>query len=472
MTFPPTATTGAASRDILERRVLDRLTPTAQEHEEVARDVADLLAAADRALVAARLPGRATMQGSIAKGTWLAGGGDLDLFLLLDPAVPAEKLEGAALAVGAKILESAQKRYAQHPYLVGTFRGRSVDLVPAYAVPSAAAKMSAVDRTPFHTAWVTGRLDDAARAQVRLAKRWLKGVGVYGAQTAVGGFSGYLVEVLVAHFGSFAKVLDWLAAEAKPRRIVSPSLQGADRLDQVKDEVSPLVVVDPVDPARNCSAAVTAETLALACEAARAYLAQPEEGFFFPAPPHGVPASTLHAHQQKAGESWQALLLRPRTDRLDIVFPQFQKAARAIAAHLESEGFPLARLRTHADEARPAVLLEWVTQAVELPERRTHKGPPATVPANAARFAAKYANHPDALGPITTGADGRVQVVLTVRHRTAAQRLAADLASLQLGRHVTDALGDAKHWSDPAEATPEWAPAVADTVLDRRPWQR
>ncbi|MEK6984795.1 MAG: CCA tRNA nucleotidyltransferase [Candidatus Thermoplasmatota archaeon] len=472
MTAHPVAATDAAARAQLESRILERLTPTTQEQRDVARDVADLLAAADQALAAARLSGRATMQGSIAKGTWLAGGGDLDLFLLLDPSVPTEKLEGAALAVGAKILESAQKRYAQHPYLVGTFRGRSVDLVPAYAVASAAAKMSAVDRTPFHTTWVTSRLDDAARAQVRLAKRWLKGVGVYGAQTAVGGFSGYLVEVLIAHFGSFAHFLDWLAAEAKPRRIVSPTAQGANRLDQVNDEVSPLVVVDPVDPARNCSAAVTVETLALACEAARSYIANPQERFFFPAPPHSVPAATLHAHQQRVGESWQALLLRPRTDRLDIVFPQFQKAARAIAAHLETEGFPLVRLRSHADEASPAVLLEWVTKAVELPERRIHKGPPAVVPANAARFAAKYTNHPDALGPVTTGEDDRVQVELAIRHRSAFRRLAADLASLQLGRHVTDALGDARHWSDPAEATPDWAAAVADTILDRRPWQR
>lgn len=449
----------------LERDVLARITPSAEEEKAVARDAGDLVAAVHAALSESALPGKATIQGSVAKGTWLAGGADLDLFILFDPSLPVAKLETAARTVGPKVLEGAQTRYAQHPYLVGTFRGRTVDLVPAYAVPAASAKMSAVDRTPFHTAWVKARLSAAQRGEVRLAKRWLKGVGAYGAQTAIGGFSGYLVEVLVARFGAFAAFVEWLAANAAPRRIALGD-------DQAKDDVAPLVVVDPVDPARNCSAAVSEETLALAVAAARAYRDAPSERFFFPNPPRPEPAAALAAHQRKEGEAWQALRLKPRTDRLDIVFPQFQKAARTIAAHLEAEGFPLRRLRSHADEAAGEVVLEWVTQAVELPAQRLHKGPPAAVAANAERFRAKYANHPDAAGPVRTGADGRLEVELAVRHRTAAARLAADLASLPLGKHVLDAMAGAAHWTQPSQAETRWAPAVADTILDRRPWQR
>ena len=234
----------------LEAEILRELTPTAAEEGALAAAAHDLEQAAQAALAEAGLAGRAAVQGSVAKGTWLRGGADIDLFLFLYPCVPLERLESAAVTVGAKVLHDARRKYAQHPYLSGAFQGHAVDLVPAYAVATAAAKMSAVDRTPFHTAWVRDRLDAAARGQVRLAKRWLKGVGCYGAQTALGGFSGYLVEVLVARHGSLDGLLAWLAAGAKPRRIVLGP-------DQVTDDVSPLVVVDPVDPARNCAAAVT-----------------------------------------------------------------------------------------------------------------------------------------------------------------------------------------------------------------------
>ena len=252
----------------LERDVLASITPTTAQERETAACCARLVAAADAELAKHGVPGRATVQGSIAKGTWLAGSADIDLFLLLDPSVPAQRLERIALDVGHAVLQATQTRYAQHPYVTGSFEGRTVDLVPAYAVASPSSKMSAVDRTPFHTEWVRRELDEAARGQARLVKRWMKGVGVYGAQTATGGFSGYLAEVLVARFGGLAGVVTWLAGNAQPRRIALGS-------DQVSDDVSPLVVVDPIDPARNCAAAVQSTTLQDAAAAAQAYTKQP-----------------------------------------------------------------------------------------------------------------------------------------------------------------------------------------------------
>ncbi len=130
------------------------------------------------------------------------------------------------------------------------------------------------------------------------------------------------------------------------------------------------------------------------------------------------------------------MLLRPRTDRLDIVFPQFQKAARTVAAQLEEAGFVLRRLRSHADEAKPEVLLEWVTFAKELPATRLHQGPPDDARPNSERFREKYAANPDAVGPVRRNAAGRLEVELRNAHRTPAARLAALLPSLPLGRHA------------------------------------
>jgi tRNA nucleotidyltransferase (CCA-adding enzyme) len=448
----------------LEREVLARITPTAEEERAMLATAADLVARVDRELRAEKVPGQASVQGSVAKGTWLRGSADLDLFLLVDPAVPQERLEKVALAVGPRVLEGCHKRYAQHPYVIGAFQGLQVDLVPAYKVAAASAKMSAVDRTPFHTAWVRQHLA-GREGEVRLAKKWMKGVGAYGAQTALGGFSGYLVEVLVARLGSFAALVDWLAADARPRRIALGP-------DQVKDEVAPLVVVDPVDPARNCAAAVSEPTLALAVDAARAYRAAPGASFFEPAPPRAEPPAALHAALAARRESWMGLLLRPRTPRLDIVFPQFQKAARSVEAALEAAGFAVRRATATATPAEDAVLLQWLASGAELPATRLHQGPLDNGAPNVDRFRQKWAASPDAEGPVRTAADGRLEVTLRVRHRTAPAWLAANLASLPLGRHVQDAMPDARLLDDPAKAPSEWGPVVADLVLARRPWER
>ncbi|HEX2066175.1 MAG TPA: nucleotidyltransferase domain-containing protein, partial [Candidatus Thermoplasmatota archaeon] len=120
------------TRTPLERGMVERITPTPEEERAMQARAADLVARLDRELARERVPGTATVQGSVAKGTWLRGSADLDLFLLLDPAVPPERLEQVALAVGPRVLEGCHKRYAQHPYVVGAFQGLQVDLVPAY----------------------------------------------------------------------------------------------------------------------------------------------------------------------------------------------------------------------------------------------------------------------------------------------------------------------------------------------------
>ena len=451
----------------LEAEVLAEVTPSAEEEAAVEAVVADLVRRCDEQLRAAGLPGRAAVQGSVAKGTWLRGGGgaDIDLFLLLDPQVPQDRLEAIALEVGPKVLEGCQKKYAQHPYLTGRFKGHDVDLVPAYAVPEAGAKMSAVDRTPFHTAWVAKHLDAHKRGQARLLKRWLKGTGVYGAQTAIGGFSGYLVEVLVARFLSFEGVLMWLSGGAQPRRIALGE-------DLVKDEVSPLVVVDPVDPARNCAAAVNLPTLERAMEAAKAYRRAPGRRFFFPNPPRGELPATLHESLTAHDASWTGALVRPKSHRLDIVFPQFQRAARSLEASLAHAGFHVRRLDVAVSDDEREVFLQFVCDGQPLPARRMHTGPVDDGRPNAKRFREKWAAHADALGPVHAGPDGKLQVELVVRLRTPAAWLAARLPHEALGKHVQDALEGHEVYSDPGKVPPAWGARVADVVLDRRPWER
>lgn len=451
----------------LETDVLAEVTPTAEEKAVVEADAKALVAACDARLAAAKLPGKASVQGSIAKGTWLKGGADIDLFLLLDPSVPVERLEAAALDVGPHVLSDVTKKYAQHPYLMGKFRGRAVDLVPAYAVAEAGAKMSAVDRTPFHTAWVLSHLGDHKRAQVRLAKRWMKGTGVYGAQTAIGGFSGYLVEVLVARFLSFDGILGWLAGDAQPRRIVLPGTT-----DQVTDEVVPLVVVDPVDPGRNCAAAVSPATLRQAIAAAKAYRGTPSRRFFFPAAPRSEHPDTLRHALEAQDAAWAGALLLPKTERLDIVFPQFQKAARTLETGLEAAGFTVRRLDVGLSDDERGVFVQVVTDGAALPDRRLHRGPIDDGRPNAARFREKWENHPEALGPLRRGADGKLEVELAVRLRTPAHWLAARLPLEPLGRHVQDALDGHRTFADPSAVPATWAPRVADVVLDRKPWER
>ena len=103
------------------------------------------------------------------------------------------------------------ERFAEHPYLEIFIEGYRVDIVPCYdAKPG--EWQSATDRTPYHTDYIRSRLkQEAYVTKCGLLKRFMQGIGVYGAEIKIGGFSGYLCELLVMKFGSFAKVVEAFA---------------------------------------------------------------------------------------------------------------------------------------------------------------------------------------------------------------------------------------------------------------------
>ncbi len=444
--------------------ILEKIKPTSAQQDSMRVTARALVARANDSLARhadADSAAEAVVQGSIAKDTWIADSRDLDLFLLLHPDTPADQLAAIAKRVADDTLEDVQQRYAQHPYQVGTFQGCTVDLVPAYRVQDGDQAKSAVDRTPFHTAWVCNHLDDAARDQVRLVKQWCKGTGVYGAETAIGGFSGYLLEVLVHRFGDFSGVLAWLARGANPR-----ALDHGEGLPA--DDAAVLLVADPVDPHRNVAAAVQQDTLDRAMLAARCFQASPSESFFFPRPRRAESQEVLQA--ALLGGGWCALHLRPATDRLDIVFPQFQKATRAVAEDFVRAGFGATRRATQV-LADGSVLMQWATTVQELPPQDRRLGPPATSDRNAARFRDKWQSHPDAAGPVMEDG-GRLVVDVRRTATTPAAHLGHRRSALLQAKHVklaTDASGIV---ADPADLPPVAAAVAADFILDRSPWER
>src|SRR4030067_470104 len=184
--------------------------------------------------------------GSVAKGTHLKDP-DIDLFMLFPESTTPEKMKEAGLELGRRVIKG-REHYAQAPYVRGIYKGFKVDLVPAFKIRDTRSKMSAVDRTPFHTDFVKKNLKKGMEDDVRLLKRFMKGIGCYGAEAKVQGFSGYLCELLTMRFGSFRKALgganEWKVGEA----LELPNYPGSEFPE-------PLTFVDPVDSTRNVASA-------------------------------------------------------------------------------------------------------------------------------------------------------------------------------------------------------------------------
>ena len=74
--------------------------------------------------------------GSFAKGTWLRGDADIDIFFKIKPSVPVEKFEALGRTVGQNALKAHRPRlrYSDHPYVEAFVKNVRINVVPCYDV--------------------------------------------------------------------------------------------------------------------------------------------------------------------------------------------------------------------------------------------------------------------------------------------------------------------------------------------------
>ena len=409
-------------------RVDARVRPDDDERTRLAAVAERLTDRARDALAAREVDGDVVRVGSTARDTWLSGDRDLDLFVRFPTDRSREALERLGLAVGHDVLPDGHEEYAEHPYVKGTVEGFDVDLVPCYDVERATEARSAVDRSPFHTAWLDGRVDGLT-ADVRAAKQLLSAVGAYGSDLRTRGFSGYLTELLVVVHGGFPGFVD-AAADWHPPVRYDPADHGTREFDD------PLVVVDPTDPERNVAAVCVPEQVARVQHHARSLRDRPRVEAFFADPPAPLSAAAVRDHLERRGTTPVAVVFDAPDIVPDQLYPQLRRSLRGVRAALDRGGFAPLRASTFADE-RAVLLVECATAEVAAVER--HEGPPVAVADHAAGFLEAHGDDPDTYGPFL---DGDRYVVERPRDDTRPADLLRDdaLFDVALGAHVETAL--------------------------------
>jgi tRNA nucleotidyltransferase (CCA-adding enzyme) len=333
---------------------------------------------------------------------------------------------GVALQLAREVAPVHEEKYAEHAYVHAFVDGFEVDLVPCYRVLDASLLKSAVDRTPFHTKYIASRIA-GLEDDVLLLKQFMKGVGVYGSELKVGGFSGYLTELLILRYGSFSEVL--LAASSwRPGEVID--LEGHAR----GEHQEPLVVVDPVDPSRNVAAALTLDRMFLFVAASRCFLRHPELEFFFPPVVKPLSDEELLMRIDERGSTLILIEFQAPSVVEDVLFPQLRKAEEAVKALLERSGFSLLRSDVGCCGDKAVLLFELDVSQLSRVARRM--GPPVWEAEHLSRF---LAAHPLTMsGPYIEG--GRAVVELPRGYTSARDLLASEINKLSLGKHLNEAV--------------------------------
>jgi tRNA nucleotidyltransferase (CCA-adding enzyme) len=424
--------------ETITERVRERVDPGPDERERLDETAVTLIERAEDAIADLPVGADVLQVGSTARGTWTSGDRDIDIFVRFSPNLPRHDLESYGLQIGWSVLPDGREEFAEHPYVTGECEGFAVDVVPCYAVESANEIRSAVDRTPFHSEYVAARLDPHSdsdphpdlASEVRLAKGFLKGIGIYGSDLKTKGFSGYLTELLVLEYGSFRSFIEE-SAEWQPPITLDPEEHGRRSFDD------PLIVIDPTDPERNVAAVCTQTNVFRLIHHARAFRNSPDTDRFIPQNPDPLTPEETQDELDRRETTPVAI----RFDAPDLVddqlYPQLERSLGGIRDELDRRGFETLRAATFADGS---AVLFIECEVTERPAIERHEGPPIHVGEHASDFYEKYAES-DAYGPFV---DGSRYVVERPREFTTARSFLNSEAifSVALGVAIETALRD------------------------------
>ncbi len=437
------------------KNAIKRLKPTKKESQDVQHQVKTIIDELTIGLKNFYPDIEVHVEGSIAKNTWISNSKEIDIFLLLPSEATREHLQNVLSTVKNVIKAQWIERYAEHPFLEFSINDYKVEIVPCFKVLDSKHLKSAVDRTPLHTRYVNKKMTPQLRDDVRLLKGFNKGIGVYGAELKIGGFSGYLCELLIIAYSGFLRLLQEATSWTTGTVIdIKNHYKNFNDLRKLFD--SPLIVVDPIDVSRNVASALTLKNFSIFVAAAGEFLRTPHLHVFFPPSTPKLSVNEVILRMKSRGTHFLFLVFPAPSVVSDILWGQLYKSVSALHTFFERNDFPIFRKDVWTDE-QTLVIIIFELEHNSIPYVVKRFGPPTTSPQHAAKFTKKYIKNKDTFSGPWIHDDGRwiveIKKDFTKAEELLAKRiLSSDIEEIGLGKYIKMETPSAKIYVD-AEIT-------------------
>ncbi len=380
-------------------QVLEKIKPGKKEQQQMQAASRAFLVELQKNLKGAK----AILSGSGAKETWIAGNYDVDIFVQYD----YKQFSPETIHLSDLLEKSLKKTFPKQKlarlhgsrdYFQIPYAGLSFEVVPILCITKAAQAKNITDVSPLHAVWVKKNVKNTD--EVLLAKQFCKAQSLYGAESFIRGFSGYVLEILLAKYKTFEGLLRaslaWKDKEVIDLSSWYKKKEALFHLNQSKLH-SPIIVIDPVDKFRNAAAALSYGKLKLFRQKAKEYLQHPDESFFFP--------------QQKGKEEWQKeaqqkklhlvmLEVKPLSGKRDVVGAKLLKSFEFVKKKL-------APFEVKSAEWQWDTMIFLVGKK-EIASAEERKGPPLEMKEAVEHFKKKH--------KVTMVKDGRVVAVVAVKN--------------------------------------------------------
>ena len=336
--------------------------------------------------------------GSYAKETWTPEKIDIDIFVKFKKTTNEKNFETIGKKIGFDSLKKFKPyvRYSEHPFVEANINGVGVNVVPCYDIKKGEWK-SAADRSTFHTEFMSANLTGTMKDDIRILKCFLKINGMYGAEIAKQGFSGYVCESLVYYLGSFENVLKKMA-----------KLQNNEMIGESPRKFeSPMIIIDPIDRNRNLGAAISIDNVAKLVLIARNFLKKNSISYF--------KEKTKMKISNELAKNTLVINFKYKKRSDDIIYGQIKRASSSIESQLNKEGFNVLRNDAVAYDDDKACLVFFL-ESLNASKNEVRTGPEVF----SKDFAAKFININSKKSKLMwTDKDGKLQSLQKRRYDNA-----------------------------------------------------
>jgi tRNA nucleotidyltransferase (CCA-adding enzyme) len=323
--------------------------------------------------------------GSYAKGTILKNDFDIDLFVRFDYSYKEEDLS----VILEKILKpiKPQKVHGSRDYFQTKKNKLFFEIIPVLKIEKNSQALNVTDMSPLHVSYMKNKLKtQKLKDDIRLAKKFCKAAKTYGAESHIQGFSGHVLDILIAYYNGFENLLKQTSVWGDKVIIdIEKQLKNPEKELNKSKIQSPLIVVDPVDKNRNAAAAISKKSFEVFKKKAKEFLENPKQGFF--------KEKKLEKKQlkEKAGkEDLFILETKPLEGKDDIVGSKVLKVFDYIKKQLKINNFKV--LESNWEYNKEKSILYYIVKKEVLSENFIREGPPVKVKKNAKNFREKHSN--------------------------------------------------------------------------------
>jgi len=275
-------------KEVLKKEIA-LIKPSSEEITRIELELKSIRADIEKKIKQQKISAEIFIGGSFAKDTLIKKEKyDIDIFVRFDSKYGDEKISSMLQKLLPK---NAKKIHGSRDYFSLNRKIGEIDvdfeIIPVIKIKNPQEAKNIMDLSYFHVNYIKRKIAKTPRLadEIKLAKAFVHFQDCYGAESYINGFSGYALELLILHYGSFANFIKNIAKSGGEKVVID-----TEKLYKNKEAIlrevneaklsSPIILIDPTFKERNAVAALSETTFNKFKSACINFLKKPSIEFF------------------------------------------------------------------------------------------------------------------------------------------------------------------------------------------------